>query len=186
MNDYVPRRAREEAEADAPTAAYEIVPEADSAPKVLRYMLIAAGVAFALVIGACVWFFNPSQPTASMQRQETPPAPTPEVTLPSVAPVASEPPAPSTAATSRPPDRVAAVRAVIQAQLAARRLSADVARELNTRLDDISRQLARGQTRQAERAIDGMRDRLRDLRRDDRLSAEAYNAIVASLGKLSV
>ena len=104
---------------------------------------------------------------------------------------AIDPSAPGSAAASTAqgvqPDgsSVDAVRGVITALVAADQLGADAARSLTDRLDEVDRAIARGQENRAADRLEQARDRLDDLRRDDRVDEPAYATLVASLDQLA-
>jgi serine/threonine-protein kinase len=92
-------------------------------------------------------------------------------------------PAPATSTTTATVG-VDTVLAVIQAQVQAGKLDDDAARDLIRDLEDAAEQLAEGDLDDAAKQVADARRELRDLRRRDRLSDSAYDAITASLDGL--
>jgi hypothetical protein len=80
---------------------------------------------------------------------------------------------------------VDAVRAAVAAALQSGELDGQAAGDLDRRLDQIERDLRRGDRRDAAQRIDDLGERLDRLRRDDRLSDSAYATIAASLDALA-
>ncbi len=80
---------------------------------------------------------------------------------------------------------VDAVRAAVAAALQSGELDRQAAGDLDRRLDQIERDLRRGDRRNAAQRIDDLSERLDRLRRDDRLSDSAYATIAASLDALA-
>jgi hypothetical protein len=79
---------------------------------------------------------------------------------------------------------VDAVRAAIQLQVQAGQLSASDANDLSGRLNDIDRNLARGRVDQAAQKINDLRNRLQNLRDDNKIAEAGYNAILTALDQL--
>jgi len=101
-------------------------------------------------------------------------APSPDASAPA--------PAPSTTTAAVGVD---AVLAVIASHVQAGDLDDDAADDLTRRLDDAAEELAEGDLDDAAKKVAEARRELRDLRRRDRLSDSAYDAIGASLDELA-
>ncbi len=77
------------------------------------------------------------------------------------------------------------MRAAVAAALQSGELDRQAAGDLDRRLDQIERDLRRGDRRNAAQRIDDLSERLDRLRRDDRLSDSAHATIAASLDALA-
>jgi serine/threonine-protein kinase len=92
---------------------------------------------------------------------------------------------PPTTTAGVPAGTVDAVRAAIAAQVLAGGLTQNVAGGLDRDLDAIERNLRQDNADRAAERIRDLRDRLDDLRRDDRVSELAYTEILARLDELA-
>jgi len=182
-------------EPDTAAEVYEILsgqpvpvpePEADAEPerrpKVWLLATIAGVVMLAMIVGVCAWPLAPRSPSSHIQqaRSDEPTQPVPEAS-----PVVSAEAPPSTPDAVPAGTGVDAVRAVIQSQLGAHQITADAARALHVRLDDIARHLAGGRTKQANDKLAAMRSQLAALRRDNKVTSDGYDAILAAIDKLA-
>ncbi len=84
-----------------------------------------------------------------------------------------------------PLDGVTAVESVIQIQLAAGALDENAARKLMDRIDDVAKEIDKGDLDDAAKKARDFREELRDLRQEDRVTSAAYDAILASLDTLT-
>ncbi|MEV0810842.1 protein kinase [Micromonospora sp. NPDC050200] len=100
-------------------------------------------------------------------------------------------PTPSPRATSRrpsptpPADPIASMRQSIQEQVEAGRLNPDAAKDLHTKVDAIAKEIAEGDPDQAEDQLKKLRDKLSDLRRDGKLTADGYDALTADADRIA-
>ncbi|WP_280839599.1 protein kinase [Micromonospora sp. A200] len=98
---------------------------------------------------------------------------------------------PSPRATSRrpsptpPADPIAAMRQSIREQVEAGRLNPDAAKDLHTKVDAIAKEIAENDPDQAENQLKKLRDKLGDLRRDGKLTADGYNALTADADRIA-
>jgi hypothetical protein len=146
----------------------------ESSPISTGLRLGPAGIA-AVAIGAAaltalvIAFFTAAKPT----QQVTAPASS-TATVGSVSTVAT----PSGAS-------VDAIRATIQAQAQAGQLSANDANDIASRLNDIDHNLARGRADQAAQKLNDLRDRLLELRNNNKITKAGYSAILTALNQLA-
>ena len=160
-----------------------------------RTALIAAAGAAVLLLGLVVWLFSGDDEPAPAAR---PPIAAPTATAapttgqaepsPSEAaePTASTP-APTTAAPQRPPqpaELIAALAAVVDGLEDSDELDDDGADALNRRLEQAADRLSRGDAKGASRKIDEFTKKLRDLRKDDDLSGDAFELLTSGAGQI--
>ena len=162
-----PTRSLPVLEADEPTAT----------PAPGRFRLGPAGIAAVAVAAAVVTALAVAVLTAGRQgRQGT--LDTPGTLAPTSASV--------TAGTGdTPAATLAAARSAIDAQMRAGTLDARTARDLTKRLDEIARDVAKGDLDKAAEKTADLRRRLDDLRDDERLTAAGYDAIAPTLDRLA-
>jgi len=173
--------------ADSPIADPDDGQESDR-PRLVRLAVISGVATLAVVIAACAWFLKPSTPPDI--RSEAPSG-VPSLSGAGPDPVA-EPSASPVISTLRTPNGpaaasqgISAAKAVIAGQLKAGNIERDAAASLNARLDDIARFLSRGQTKQANDRIDSLKPQLMSLLRAGKVTAAGYDAILASINKIS-
>jgi hypothetical protein len=77
------------------------------------------------------------------------------------------------------------VRTIVQAQAAAGELNAETARELSGRLDEIERDLAKGQEEKAAGKVDELKDKLAEWSKDNKITDAGYAAVMGSLDQLA-
>ncbi|MBM0239467.1 protein kinase [Micromonospora sp. ATA32] len=100
-------------------------------------------------------------------------------------------PTPSPRATSRrpsptpPADPIAGMRQSIQEQVEAGRLNPDAAKDLHTKVDAIAKEIAESDPDQAENQLKKLREKLGDLRRDGKLTADGYDALTADADRIA-
>jgi hypothetical protein len=94
---------------------------------------------------------------------------------------------PTTAAspTGGPAERVNALRITLQAQVDAGHLDLDDAEDLDNKIDDIERYVARGEVDKAAKELADLRTKLEDLRKDDKITTAGYEAVLTSLDQLA-
>jgi len=109
----------------------------------------------------------------------TPPAePNAPITAPTII-------APSASPVATAPETQAQVLlAVIYDQAAASQLEPDAAEDLREMVDDVVRELAEDDPRDAAREAEDLREELDDLRRDGRISAAAYASVANEIDNL--
>ena len=129
---------------------------------------VAIGAAIVAALAVAMFTGQRPGPTAG---QATPPA-------------AVSAPAPDVS-DAVPGDGVAAVEATIQAQILAGALDGDAAEKLTNRLDDVAKEVEKGDVDEAVEKARDVRDELRDLRRDDEVTKAGYDAILASIDDLT-
>lgn len=148
-------------------------------PRLVRLAVISGTVTLAIVVAACAWLLAPIAPP-EFDSQGTsaglPGSPPPQPSSAAAAPTSRPPAAPSNTGIDR-------VKAVIADQLKAGQIQPDAASSLNARLDDIARFQSRGLTKQANDRIDSFKSQLTALRQNNKVTAQGYEAILASLNK---
>ncbi|MBM0228469.1 hypothetical protein [Micromonospora sp. ATA51] len=112
-------------------------------------------------------------------------------TLRTVASASPASPTPSPRATSRrpsptpPADPIAGMRQSIQEQVEAGWLNPDAAKDLHTKVDAIAKEIAESDPDQAEKQLKKLRDKLGELRRDGKLTADGYDALTADTDRIA-
>ncbi|MCW3817921.1 protein kinase [Micromonospora sp. DR5-3] len=100
-------------------------------------------------------------------------------------------PTPSPRATSRrptptaPADPIAGMRQSIREQVEAGRLNPDAAKDLHSKVDAIAKEIAESDPDQAEDQLKKLREKLGDLRRDGKLTADGYDALTADADRIA-
>ena len=140
-----------------------------------RFRVGPAGIA-AVAVGAAMV----AAIAAAMYTSQRPGPPADQA----IPPAAVSPSAPDASETV-PGNGVAAVEATIQAQIVAGALDEDAAEKLTNRLEDVAKEVEKGDLDEAADKARDVRDELRDLRRDDELTNAGYAAILASLDDLT-
>ncbi|WP_130330238.1 serine/threonine-protein kinase [Micromonospora kangleipakensis] len=98
---------------------------------------------------------------------------------------------PSPRATSRTPsptppaDPLVAMRLSIQEQVVAGQLSPDAAKDLHAKVDAIAKEITEGDTNSAEEQIKKLRDKLSELLRGGKLTADGYDALSADVDRIA-
>ncbi|MEV4630459.1 protein kinase [Micromonospora sp. NPDC049523] len=104
-------------------------------------------------------------------------------------PVSPTSPASPTSPTSRPAGgttaRLVALQTSLDRQVQAQEVDADAAEDLNDKLDDVARKLIEGDTEDAAKKLADVRDRLAELRDDNKVSSDAYDVLLANLDSLA-
>jgi hypothetical protein len=86
---------------------------------------------------------------------------------------------------ARPTAAVAALTAGIRQQQQAGQLDPDVGRELTKKLDEVSRDLAKGERGKAAEKVADLREKLAELHEDDKLTTTGLNALTPLLNRLA-
>ncbi|GIE29103.1 hypothetical protein Ait01nite_021480 [Actinoplanes italicus] len=151
-----------------------------------RTALIAAGSAVVL-LALVVWLFTGDDDPAPAAPVAAPTPSSAPAEVPSEAAESSPPetePEPEAAPTTAPPDRpaqpaelITGLAAVIGVLEDEGELDDDVADALTRRLEQAADRLERGKAKEAARKIKEFEDKLRDLRKDDELSADAFGLL---------
>ncbi|MFF4875405.1 protein kinase [Micromonospora sp. NPDC000668] len=143
---------------------------------------------------------GPTTPPASATTVVAPRVPAVPVTVapatPTVRAVASATrtpasPTPSPRATSRrpsptpPADPIAGTRQSIREQVEAGRLNPDAAKDLHTKVDAIAKEIAESDTDHAEDQLKKLLEKLSELRRDGKLTADGYDALTADADRIA-
>ncbi|MFE9689855.1 protein kinase [Micromonospora sp. NPDC005806] len=194
-----------------PDADFAARPGPDSRPaRHRRAVLLAAavlGVALLALTGVTLLdrgdhtsLAGPTTPPASATTAVAPRVPAVPLTVapatPTVRAVASPTrnpasPTPSPQATSRtssptpPADPIVGMRQSIREQVEAGRLNPDAARDLHAKVDANAKEIAERDTDQAEEQLKKLRDKLGELRRDGRLTADGYDALTADADRIA-
>ncbi|MEU2615644.1 protein kinase [Micromonospora sp. NPDC007271] len=98
---------------------------------------------------------------------------------------------PSPRATSRrpsptpPADPIAVTRQSIREQVEAGRLNPDAAKDLHTKVDAIAKEIADSDPDQAEKQLKKLRDKLGELRRNGKLTADGYDVLTANADRIA-
>ncbi|MFE9657861.1 protein kinase [Micromonospora sp. NPDC006431] len=139
---------------------------------------------------------GPPTPPASATTAVAPHVPAVAPTTPTLRTVASATrnpasPTPSPRATSRrpsptpPADPIAGMRQSIREQVEAGRLNPDAAKDLHTKVDAIAKEIAENDPDQAENQLKKLREKLGDLRRGGKLTADGYDALTADADRIA-
>jgi eukaryotic-like serine/threonine-protein kinase len=114
--------------------------------------------------------------------QAGPPAADPGTTTDTtVSDVVTSTPAPA----GEPSQQLDAVRAILLAQVQAGQVDANAATDLDDRLDEITRYLAEGETGKAAKKVAEVGRKLDDFRKDGKITATAYSALLPGLQALA-
>ncbi|GHJ57134.1 hypothetical protein Nm8I071_64410 [Nonomuraea sp. TT08I-71] len=130
----------------------------------------------------------PSAPVVPVTVAPTTPSPrTVAPTTPS--PAATRKPSPSLASATPsaipPRNPIVALRLSIQEQVDAGQLNPDAARDLHAKVDAIAKETAEGDTEQAREQIKKLRDKLSELLRGGKLTADGYDALSADVDRVA-
>ncbi|MEV6929532.1 hypothetical protein AB0M46_34260, partial [Dactylosporangium sp. NPDC051485] len=123
-------------------------------------------------------------PTPADTTQAPPSADTPSPT-PSDTPTETPSPTPSDTPSDPTEATLAAARAAVQAQAGDGGLDSRTARELNRRLDNLARELARGNDDRAAAEVASLLDRLDQLHQDGTFTGTGYAAVLALADQLA-
>lgn len=122
---------------------------------------------------------TPPSPTAETTASERP-TPVPKPTAIPAPAAVTPPPSPS----PRPTDPIVGMRLSIQRQVTAGHLTPEAASELYKKVDEIADQLSKGDTDEASKKIEELREKLVDLHEHGKLSKAGYDALNQDLDRL--
>lgn len=77
------------------------------------------------------------------------------------------------------------MRQSIRRQVDAGRLNPDAARDLHTKVDAVAKEIAEGDPDQAKDQLKKLREKLDELRRDGKLTADGYDALTADADRIA-
>ncbi|MEV4139824.1 protein kinase [Dactylosporangium sp. NPDC049742] len=169
----------------APTQSMPVTPAAEMAPAGRRTGIGPIGVALAAVV---VLVAVVAITAAIMAGRDGSPS---SGAGPTSSAAAAAPPTSAAVPTSAAPsptlpgDALAAARATVSEQAGAGQLSADSARELNKRLDEIERYITKGDEEKAADKVAELRRKLGEQRKDGKTQQAGYTAVLASLDRLA-
>ncbi|MFF5231616.1 serine/threonine-protein kinase [Dactylosporangium sp. NPDC000521] len=170
----------------APTQSMPVTPAAEAAPAGRRTGIGPIGVALAAVVVLVAVIAITAAIMAGRDDPQSSSGAAPTSSAPAAAPPTSGA-APTSGAPSpaRPGDALAAARATVSEQADAGQLSAESARELNKRLAEIERYLAKGDENKAAGKVAELRRKLGEQRKDGKTQQAGYTAVLASLDRLA-
>lgn len=151
-----------------------------------RTALIVAGSAAVLLL-LVVWLFTGDDEPAPVPVAAPPSAtaaeisatPEPEATEESAAPEPSATAATPSARPLQPGDLISGLAGLIDALEDEGELDDDAAEALTRRLEQVATRLSRGDVKAAARKIDEFLKKLRDVRKDDDVSGDAFNLLAS-------
>lgn len=168
----------------APTRAMPVMPAAevpaDGRPgnRTVGVALAAAGALAVAGVVTAVVIAARSDPPSTVAAPSSPVT----ATAPAASGAASTGGGPSPAL---PGDALAAARDTISAQADAGTIDGGTARELTRRLDQIGRDIAKGDTDKAAQKVAELRTKLDEQRRDGKVQQAGYTAVLAGLDRLA-
>ncbi|MFG3299805.1 protein kinase [Micromonospora chersina] len=130
----------------------------------------------------------PSAPVVPVTVAPTTPQPrtlAPTTRTPAATPTPSARPTSATPTPAPPRDPIVALRLSIQEQVDAGQLNPDAAKDLHAKVDAIAKETAEGDTDQAQEQIKKLRDKLSELLRGGKLTADGYDALSADVDRVA-
>ncbi|MEW2329358.1 protein kinase [Micromonospora chersina] len=130
----------------------------------------------------------PSAPVVPVTVAPTTPQPrtlTPTTRTPAATPTPSPRLTSATPTPAPPRDPIVALRLSIQEQVDAGQLNPDAAKDLHAKVDAIAKETAEGDTDQAQEQIKKLRDKLSELLRGGKLTADGYDALSADVDRVA-
>ncbi|MEU4158098.1 hypothetical protein [Actinoplanes sp. NPDC026670] len=149
-----------------------------------RTALIVAGAAAAALILLVVWLFSGDDepapiPVAAPPSVEATASPEPEATEESAEPEPTVTTTTPSARPAQPGDLITGLAGLIDALEDEGELDDDAAEALTRRLEQAATRLSRGDVKEAARKIDEFLKKLRDVRKDEDVSRDAFNLLAA-------
>lgn len=129
----------------------------------------------------------PSAPVVPVTVAPSTPPPTlaPATRSPAATPKPSPRLTSATPSPTRPRDPIVALRLSIQEQVDAGQLNPDAAKDLHAKTDAIAKETAEGDTEQAQEQIKKLRDKLSELLRGGKLTADGYDALSGDVDRVA-
>jgi hypothetical protein len=149
-----------------------------------RTALIVAGAAAAALILLVVWLFSGDDepapiPVAAPPSVEATASPEPEATEESAEPEPTVTTTTPSARPAQPGDLITGLAGLIDALEDEGELDDDAAEALTRRLEQAATRLSRGDVKEAARKIDEFLKKLRDVRKDEDVSRDAFNLLAS-------